>query len=287
MKNKKTNFGGEYTSPHILSGDQLKIISAPTLLSLFSNNNECFRIGNIPFEHIFFEDDKYLNYDKKLDQFIEYTKLLETYEAFEDFLKNDKSNNKYMFSQIASQVKDWLNNKKFNFYPSAFWSPENNRIFVHPGKNRYEIMKMFPIKDGEYKFIFWNTGGYYDEWMNQMKKVDCIELLDTYCLGGYVLDHNSIIPHVFPTKRYVAREVVSDNFKSQKEIYNKLKIYTKNETIKKYLDSDKFTESAKMATARVKINENALYPSLESYKAFLCIFAVVSYKDENLEVTIL
>lgn len=78
----------------------------------------------------------------------------------------------------------------------SHWNPRVNAISIHPGGCRNKIVKLFLPDDGLVDVHFFNTGGFFSEWMKDLKKIeDHAYFTKIGWVSGVSPDHGTLIPH--------------------------------------------------------------------------------------------
>jgi len=201
-----------------------------------------------------------------------------------NFFKNESYKNKFQynkhfgFSKACWLTSELIKDGKFRSYVGGHFNPRTKTIIVHPGAQRYRILRLFNKNE---PILFWNTNEVEYSWMKkeQIIPLDADHEIFKNYEFGLVADHGSLIPHFILKKDGPMDDSTIKYFNYVQEICKNIKIKTNIEynILKKFVCNDGSHNSEII----FKNDE-----TLSLYKGLFILFSGSSYEDEDVMVKV-
>lgn len=217
-------------------------------------------------------------YRDALLNFFEKNKLYETKTGFDGTL---------LFAKWVNLANIWFTEKKFDGMICAHYNPRKKKTIIHPGAQRVKIVNWFPLYPQ--KYVFFNTLGYYSNWMKSFKKLENIsDMTRKYNMAIALLvpDHGSLIPYYNLMSDY---NIDKESIISRDFIFNRLKdikIYVENKDIiqKFSFISNYLVDNIKNATTVIHIKDTTSKLFCNIVRSIICAICGKNFSDDSIYI---
>lgn len=259
--------------PHTL----LKENEVPNTENLIRSNCEFLKNQKLESEHLYLTEIPHSDINQ--NTFINTRVHIKKFFKFENYLKPFEYETHFHFSKLCWLTSEYIKDGKFRSYIGAHYNPRTKDVVIHPGSQRYKVVKLFNKKDTQ-QYLFWNTNGIKFNWLYDTDIVPIDyqhEIFQKYDFG-ITPDHGSIIPHFCLRKDGPMDDSSIKYFNHIQENCKKIKLKT---NIKYNILKDFITTENHNSKIIFKNDEKETL-----WKGLLILFSGSSYEDEDVMVTV-
>lgn len=239
-------------------------------------DNEHMWIGSI--------DKKYFTFDGEQESFEDVSKFF-TLRHWETMIPDGYEWDAEGDMSLENLVKMvWLT---YEYFVNGFrnpigshWNPRYQSIFIHPGGCRNKILYFF--HKGPIETVFFNTGGFYVDWMKNLRPIEYHELKREGWHGSVSPDLSALIPQVMKDVQSIPGEKAIW-FDKIKQTLSDMRLNTNCEIEGYFLDDWRTDDDNHTVSIQFKNNVN---PSMKDViRSVLLALSGLDYKSKTLTVT--
>ena len=210
--------------------------------------------------------------------FLHLEKHIQKFFTNKNYLNPFNYNTHFQFAKFCWLSSEFIKDGKFRSYIGAHYNPRLKQVVIHPGSQRYKVVRLFEKTPS--KFLFWNTNGVIYNWMSKEQPIPLDkdnEIFKKYDFG-LTPDHGSIIPHFCLQQDGSMDDSSIKYFNKVQSICKKLKLKANLEynIIKDFISNDNYN-------CEVVFKNDDRFTL---WKGIALIFGGTSYEDEDIMVKV-